>query len=102
MGSLLSFLGYIVLIVAETCYCGLALKVLWKWFVVPTFNLPVLSLAPAIGLAMVVGYLTRESRWPTNEELKKGAWERALEGMIMAVLKPSCALLFGWVVHQFM
>jgi hypothetical protein len=102
MGSLLSFLGYIVLIVAETCYCGFALKVLWKWFVVPTFNLPVLSLAPAIGLAMVVGYLTKQSHWPTAEELEKSNSERALEGTLMAIIKPSFALLFGWVVHQFM
>ena len=78
---------------------GYVLTVLWGWFMVPTFHLPALALAPAIGLAMVVGYLTIQIR-PS----KKG--ESFAEGLstafVMGLLKPLFALFFGWVVHLFM
>lgn len=39
---------------------GYVLTVLWAWFVVPTFALPQITLAAAIGLAIVVGYMTHQ------------------------------------------
>lgn len=37
---------------------GYVLTCLWGWFVVPTFALPPLTLAQAIGVSLIVGYLT--------------------------------------------
>lgn len=37
---------------------GLAVLVLWAWFVVPVFGLPALSIAQAYGLALLVGLRT--------------------------------------------
>lgn len=40
---------------------GWALAMLWAWFIVPIFNLPTLSIVQAIGIGMVVSFLTRHS-----------------------------------------
>ncbi len=42
-------------------WSGYVLTILWHWFVVPTFQLPELTIFPAIGIAMVVSYLTYQS-----------------------------------------
>lgn len=34
---------------------GYCLSVLWRWFAVPIFHLPTLTIAQAIGIGMVVG-----------------------------------------------
>ena len=78
---------------------GYVLTVLWGWFMVPTFHLPVLALAPAIGMAMVVGYLTRDIT-PRKEE--EGFAEGLGTAFAIGLLKPLFALFFGWVVHLFM
>jgi hypothetical protein len=48
-----------VLLAVGALLNGWALTLLWSWFVVPTFpDLPVLSLGQAIGLGMIISFLT--------------------------------------------
>lgn len=51
-------IGVIVLVVLGTIFNGYALSILWAWFIAPTFHLPELSVTQAIGIAIVVNYLT--------------------------------------------
>jgi hypothetical protein len=52
------FVGIVALVVLSTLLRGYALSVLWGWFMVPTLGLPHLSVAQAIGIAIVVSFLT--------------------------------------------
>jgi hypothetical protein len=70
---------------------------------VPTFNAPQLSIAPAIGIALVVGYMTHpiEAEKKREEEVM-GFGEVIIHDAFMAILRPSLALIVGWVIHLFM
>ncbi|MBI2466133.1 MAG: hypothetical protein HYV66_02820 [Candidatus Sungbacteria bacterium] len=100
----LAVLGGIVgvglLMVLTSIFNGYALNVLWEWFIVPTFGAPNLGIVPAIGVAMVVSYLTHQTHNCKKEERNFG--EMVAEGAARAVVNPSLALFFGWIVHLFM
>ena len=66
---------------------------------VPTWGLPEMSLAPAIGLALVVSYLTHQNI--DCEPKKKEAVEKGVY-FTMLVLRPFFVLFFGWIVHLYM
>ncbi len=96
------FVSVLALLVFSSIFNGYALSILWGWFMVPVFHLPQLSLVPAIGISMVVGYLTQQSpeAKKKNDEVSTGMI--ILNGVLWAVFKPSFALLFGSIVHSFM
>jgi hypothetical protein len=75
---------------------GFALSVLWGWFISSVFGLPVLTVGQAIGVSMVVSFLT----WQYKSDEGKKEWVEVLaEGIALAVVKPLVALAFGWVVY---
>lgn len=97
---LLAILGFVVLLIFSSIFNGYALSVLWGWFVVPTFHLPTLSLVQAIGLAMILTYLTYQ-----HVDAKKGDesfGEMMAKAFPLTLIRPSFALLFGYVLHKFM
>jgi putative Mn2+ efflux pump MntP len=95
----MKIIGYIsttiILMVYAAMLNGWALAKLWSWFIVQTFNLPVLSIPAAIGLSMVVGYLTHQMSDKKNED---EYWETLVKGGVAATVKPIFALLFGAIV----
>ncbi len=95
------FVGIVALLVLSSLLRGYAFSVLWGWFMVPTLGLPHLSVAQAIGIAMVVSFLTYHdtSNIPKKEE---SAGATIARGVSFAVAYPLLALLIGWVVHQYM
>ena len=96
-----AIIGLPALIALSSIFNGYALKVLWGWFVVPIFNLPQLSIPAAIGIAMVVGYLTKDTSNDCKKADKSGA-QKIGEAIGIAILKPSFSLFFGWIVQKFM
>jgi len=92
-------IGFLVflLIVPLTIWRGYALTVLWQWFMVPALGLPELRVAEAIGVALVVTYLTYHS---AGSDIKDGT-EEAVKRTVFQALFPLLALGFGWIVHQF-
>ena len=95
------FVGFAALIVFSSLFRGYALSVLWGWFMVPTLHLPPLGVVQAIGIAMVVGFLTHQD---TSDIPKKerGMGEVIATAVAVAVLYPLLALLIGSVVHHYM
>lgn len=92
--------AFIIIWALSSMWSGYVLSILWGWFVVPTFGLPSLSVVTAIGIAIVVSYLTHQIY--TGREEKK-EWSEKFADMIgYGILKPLIALGFGWVVHLFM
>lgn len=74
---------------------GYVLSILWGWFVAPLFGVPELGVINAIGLAIIIAYMTRgESSVEKNEDI--------IIKIVNAFLKPSFALLIGWLVTLFM
>lgn len=92
-GILLVVPGVALLIGASAMWRGYVLSILWAWFIVPTFGLPALSIPFAIGLALVVGFLTA-----SNAKKKDFEWLNAI-GVL--VLGPAMTLLMGWIVTRF-
>lgn len=88
------------LLAGSAVLSGWVLTVLWGWFVVPTFHVQPLGVVPAIGLSMLVTYLTYHSQ--DVEEVKRSATERWTRVVITAIVRPALVLGFAWVVHLFM
>jgi len=91
LGSIILFPA---LLVAGVLWRGYVFSVLWGWFMVPIFGLPPLAVAPAIGLAMVAGFLLIQPSAPKDEGIAM------MFGTMFLV--PLFAWLFGWIVHLFM
>lgn len=83
----------------STILNGYVMSVLWDWFVVPTFNLPHLSIVQAIGIVMIIDYLKNES----DDAKKDWSFGRRLVDQIASdVVRLPIYLLFGYVVHLLM
>ena len=96
-------IGYIfgvpALLAASAIWRGYVLTVLWAWFVVPTFAAPALAIAPAIGLSLVLGYLTQHVQRSRKDQ---SFAEVMAEGALNAATVPTLALFIGWIVQHWM
>jgi hypothetical protein len=94
------FVSYAVFLVVGVVLHGWTLTVLWAWFVVPTFRMAALGIAPALGLSMLIGYLTRQDINIEAPERTNG--ERLGRFIALALVAPALTLGMAWVVHLFM
>jgi len=83
-------------------WAGYVLSVLWSWFVVPSLHVPTISVAVAIGFALVVRFLAPSSSSSDSEKDNKTFAERVGSVLGYSLLYPAVALGFGAVVHMFM
>lgn len=91
--------SFIVVIVFASIWSGYALSVLWAWFIVPTFDLPLLSIPAAIGVSMIVSYMTHQTI-PSDKD--ESFFEKIIKGILEAMLKPAFTLGFGWIVKSWL
>ena len=89
------------LLVLSSVWRGYVLTILWAWFVVPVFHLPALGIVTAIGISLVVSFLTYQHR-PENPADTRSAGEKYGESVTIALLWPAMTLLIGWAVHLFL
>jgi len=94
----LLFTGFIGLMVMSSIINGFVLTKLWAWFMVPAFGLPQLSIPIAIGVSMVVKYLTYQKPPESKDENNVNKIGEAL-GFV--IFYPLITLFIGWVVHFF-
>lgn len=79
---------------------GWVLSILWGWFISPVFGIPAITVGQAIGLAMVVSYLTYQHT--ENNASKKDEKTSYYVGLIVALLlRPLVTLGIGYIVHLF-
>ena len=97
----LIFLGFVPLMVVGAILNGYALSITWGWFMVPTFGLPELGIAQAIGIALVVGFLTKHVPFSDMEKAKEPI-QRLTNSVVHTLLRPLLVLGMGWVILQFM
>ena len=105
MKTLTTILGTLLLIALSTVVLGayafwssaFILTHLWAWFIVAPFGLPALGFYQAMGLAVLVGYMTHQHiTIPIKDE--REAKEKITE-VICALLRPWLALLCGYFIH---
>lgn len=98
LAVLFVILGALALVFAGALWSGYVLSILWSWFMAPIFSLPMLSIPQAIGVALVIGYLTKQSK----SNLKKDENHESYKDWVEMLLSPAAALLVGWIVKQFL
>ena len=75
---------------------GWALRILWGWFIEP-FGLMPLTMGHAIGVSMIVTFLTYQFESEKPKETKSNTGT-----IFWAFLRPFFSVSFGWVAYQFM
>ncbi len=96
----LTILGGLVLMVLGSIFNGYALSILWGWFMVTTLKLPALSIVQAIGIALIVRFLTVQ--YDPQQENQKGFGEIFFKSLMLSFLHSAFALFVGWIIHFFM
>ena len=93
-------LGFFALLIAGTILRGFMLSVMWGWFVVPLFHLPVLSIPYAIGLAVTASLFAGTKSSKTDD--KKKTADKIAEWIAQIILGPFLVLGVAWIVKQFL
>lgn len=93
-------LGILAILVSPLGYIlnGWVLSLLWEWFVVSVFGVPALGIAQAIGLSIIIGFLTRHVSYAKADE---DALKNLIKAYIAAFFSPLFTLGVAWIVHQF-
>ena len=100
-GAIIGCAIYFILLPFTALLNGYALSMLWQWFIVSTFEARPLGILPAIGMAMVVSFLTKQYNSAAHDPSKSHN-ARMAELITYTVLNPVFALVFGWIVHSLM
>jgi hypothetical protein len=90
--DLLKLLGWIALLAGAAVWRGYVLSILWVWFIVRAFDAPPISIPLAIGVSLIVSFLTRQ--W----QKEKHATSFVIG---MAIFAPAMTLFIGWIVTKF-
>lgn len=105
LGGLLCGVLVFAIIFGMAILNGFVLSILWGWFIVPVFHLAVLSIPQAIGLGMIVAFLTyRYEEKDDNTKLDKKLGKKYINNFDWSVvlLRYPLVLIFGYIVHLFM
>jgi hypothetical protein len=90
-GATVGIIAMLVLfIVYSAAVNGYVLSSLWGWFIVPVFAVEPITIVQAVGLSIVVSFVTFHG---TPKDYKPD-WTQAL-------LRPFVVLLMGWIVRTF-
>lgn len=101
--AVLGCLTVIAVLILSPVLDGLALSVLWGWFVVKLFGLPAIGKAAAIGLALTAKAFTGTHMLKQAHENKPGSVTEAIGSVVGLTLgNPLGLLLMGWLITLFM
>lgn len=96
VGYLVAFILMCVYVVSAILFRGWVLVQLWAWFVTPTFNTVVLTFGQALGISLIVSFLTYQ-HVPVYKGLSYDMWRVFLSPFIQA----GVALAAGWLYLYF-
>lgn len=83
-------------LIAGTAMNGWGLSMLWGWFIVPIFKAPPLSTVQAIGVAMVISFLTSDLQSETYKSKDFADLIGIFAGK--AIVYPVIVVAIGWLV----
>ena len=90
------FFTFVIVAVLSVIYQGYAFSVLWEWFVTPTFNIRPLNIPESIGLALLLSLSCKNIDSDSNEK------SDFAKSVFITLVRPTLALLTGWIVTLFM
>ncbi len=93
---MVNFIIAIVLTGVSTILRAFTLSTLWNWFVAPTFNVPALGMAVALGIAVLLSYTLYDHR------ITRTGCEDAISIAATAIGISTGALLIGYIISLFM
>lgn len=100
---LFAVIGVCVSWILTSIFNGWVLKTLWAWFMVTTFEIPALSIPAAIGMALVVRFLTWQ---PTKTDASKKPLanfaEEYIKGVLTCFTVGLLSLFVGWIAKGYM
>lgn len=97
MAAFISFLVLLAIYIPAIWWKSYVLVILWKWFVIPAFGVQPLALGYAAGLMLVINYMTKSYKPPTQSQ---SPLESTLTSIGVMVFLPLFALGFGWVIKS--
>jgi hypothetical protein len=100
MKVLLGFLSFVFVCIWSSLLNGWAFTKLWSWFIVPVFSAPQLSIPAAIGLYLVVSFLTHQ--YIKDDDKDKDFFLKIGEAFVISTYRPLVALSFGYIVKMWM
>ena len=89
----------ILLIPVSAIIRGLVLCKLWAWFIMPQFHLEPMRIPFALGLALIVGFLTHQN--VDCEPQKASATAKFVGVVAQSIFLPLAVLVFGWIYTLF-
>lgn len=92
--------SFILLVFTSSILSGYVLSIFWAWFVSPIFGIENISIPEAIGISLIISYLTRQTNQCAKED--KELNERIIELFATALAKPLAALAMGWIIKLFL
>jgi hypothetical protein len=97
--GLLVICFFIAIVLLTAILRGWTLTILWKWFLIPIFHFPPLTVVQAIGFTFVLGFLIggKNIDWG-----KKTSLEDFFSQIGTVILQCLIVLGLGWVITQFM
>lgn len=94
MEKFLEILGGVTLFIMSCIFEGYVFITLWKWFIIPTFQAPVLSIPVGIGIILTISLLTSRKSQKENE---KNVGEKMAEILLYVIL----VLIMGYIIQLF-
>ena len=94
--NFLNLIGVLGVLTLMIIWQGYVLSILWDWFIAPDFHITALGLAEAIGLTLIINYLTKSVDTDKKYELSDLGRK-----VFSSITMPLVALGIGWVVHFF-
>ena len=81
---------------------GYVFSTLWGWFIIPIFGLTALSIPQAIGISMIVSFLTYQFQPSNKQNTKEDDQKDMITRILHLVLYPITVLAVGYIVKGFM
>lgn len=99
--KILQFIYIGVVMTLESIWYGFVLTKLWLWFMVSTFDLPVINIPTAIGIYLTIGFMTKRPIKPEKNLEGKAMMKALIEAISSSLVTPAFALIVGYIVLQF-
>jgi hypothetical protein len=93
------FLGVVFSLILVSLIRGFVLTQLWSWFISPTFpGVPSLTIASALGISLLLGYLNPSYSPDSNEPFAKQLGTAFMKSIMVGIF----VLIIGWIYSLFM
>lgn len=96
IGKFFTWVTFLIIIIIVN---GFVLSKLWYWFIVQTFDIKPITLIQAVGLSLIIGYLTMKKNM--GEDKKKDFSEIASDWFSIIIYN-FMVLFLGYIISLFM